>query len=82
MKPKVTLYTRTGCHLCEDAKRVLAEARKRIEFDYEEFDIDRDPALHALYHEEVPVVALVEQLRYLHRVGGGSLAKIVSHGRR
>lgn len=58
MKPKITLYTRAGCHLCEDAKRVLAEARKRIEFDYEEFDIDRDPALHALYHEEVPVVAV------------------------
>ena len=39
----VTLFTRAGCHLCEDAKRVIDAARVRAEFDYEERDIDADP---------------------------------------
>jgi glutaredoxin len=58
MKPHVTLYTRAGCHLCEDAKATVMAARRRVEFEYEEVDIDRDAALRQLYNEEVPVVAL------------------------
>ena len=55
---KVTLYTRTGCHLCEDAKKVLDSARSRAPFDLEILDIDADPALRRLYNEEVPVIAI------------------------
>jgi glutaredoxin len=58
MIPKVTLYTRAGCCLCDDAKAVLAEARKHAEFDYEELDIDRDPTPVARYNDEVPVIAI------------------------
>ena len=58
MKPVVTLYTREGCHLCDDAKRVVMQARGRAEFDYQEQDIDADPELRRLYNEEVPVIAI------------------------
>ena len=58
MRPLVTLYTRAGCCLCDEAKRVLNEARRRVEFEYEELDIDRDPELHRLYTDEVPVIAI------------------------
>ena len=58
MKPLVTLYTRAGCCLCDDAKQVVQEARSRAVFDYEEFDIDRDPDLRRLYNDEVPVIAI------------------------
>jgi len=58
MKPLVTLYTRQGCCLCDDAKRVLAEARRRAEFDYRELDIDGDPELKRLYNDDVPVIAI------------------------
>ncbi len=53
---KVILYTRAGCHLCDDARRGIAEARRRAEFDYEERDIDADPELLRLYDWEVPVI--------------------------
>ncbi len=56
--PNVTLYTRKGCCLCEEAKRVLLLARTRKPFDLEEVDIDLDLALRAEYNEEVPVVAV------------------------
>jgi glutaredoxin len=68
MKPLVTLYTRAGCCLCDDAKRVLAEARKRADFDYEEFDIDADAELRRLYNDEVPVIAINSAKAFKYRV--------------
>jgi glutaredoxin len=58
MQPRVTLYTRAGCHLCDEAKLVLDEARRRAEFAYEELDIDVDPELRRMYNDEVPVIAI------------------------
>ena len=58
MKPLVTLYTRAGCCLCDDAKAVLLEARRRADFNYEELDIDADPELRRVYNDEVPVIAI------------------------
>lgn len=58
MKPLVTLYTRAGCCLCDDAKRVIAEARGHAAFDYEERDIDADAELLRRYNDEVPVISI------------------------
>jgi glutaredoxin len=58
MKPRVTFYTRAGCCLCENAKAVIARARERADFDYDEFDIDSDPALRSRFNDEVPVTAI------------------------
>ena len=58
MTPRVTLYTRPGCCLCDDAKRVILEARRQACFDFEELDIDRDPELLRRYNDEVPVIAI------------------------
>jgi len=58
MIPRVTLYTRANCCLCETAKEHLASARSRAEFELEEIDIDSDPELRALYNDQVPVVAI------------------------
>lgn len=68
MKPLVTLYTRAGCHLCDDAKRVLAEAHRRADFDYEERDIDADAELLRLYNDEVPVVAINRVKAFKYRI--------------
>ena len=54
----VTLYSRPGCHLCDDAREVLERVRTRAPFTLEEVDIETDDALHARYLERIPVVAL------------------------
>jgi glutaredoxin len=54
----VTLYSRPGCHLCDDAREVLERVRARAPFTLEEVDIETDDALHARYLERIPVVAL------------------------
>ena len=67
-RPKVTLYTRSGCCLCDDAKQVLSDARRRADFDYEEFDIDLDPELFRRYNDEVPVIAINQVKAFKYKV--------------
>jgi glutaredoxin len=73
--PKVTLYTRAGCCLCDEVRRVLADARKRVAFDCEEIDIDRHPEWLALYNEEVPVIAIDGRKVFQYRVEMDELVK-------
>ena len=54
----VTLYSRPGCHLCDDARVVLKRLRARFPFTLEEVDITLDDALHRRYLERIPVIAL------------------------
>ena len=55
---RVTLYHAAGCHLCESAKRVLAQVRAEVPFALEEVDIGGDPELERRYRERIPVVAV------------------------
>lgn len=52
----VELYTRRGCHLCDDAKAALVGLRAARPFELLETDVDSDPALQAAYGLRVPVV--------------------------
>jgi glutaredoxin len=54
----VTLYTRPGCHLCDDARAALQALRTQHEFEIHEVDIETDDALHAAYLERIPVICL------------------------
>jgi len=75
MRPKVTLYTRAGCHLCDDAKGVLTAAREHLSFDLDEVDIDADPQLRRLYNDEVPVIAINGSKAFKYRVTETELLK-------
>jgi glutaredoxin len=66
--PKVTLYTRKGCCLCEDAKRVLESARRRARFELDEVDIDGDADLRRTLNDEVPVIAINGSKAFKYRV--------------
>jgi CBS domain containing-hemolysin-like protein len=56
--PKVTLYGRPGCHLCEDALAVIEEVRSRVAFELEQRDIESDEGWFKRYLERIPVVEL------------------------
>jgi glutaredoxin len=51
---KAVLVTRQGCHLCDDALRLLREVGAEPELA----DVDADPALFAIYDWRVPVLLL------------------------
>ena len=73
--PQVTLYTRKGCCLCDDAKRVLESVRARAVFDLHEVDIDADAGLRASYNDEVPVIAVNGRKAFKYRVTERELLK-------
>ena len=54
----VVLYSRPGCHLCDDARGALERVRGGTPFRLQEVDITSDDALHARYLERIPVVVL------------------------
>jgi glutaredoxin len=61
--PRVRMYGREGCHLCEDARAVIARVCADLGEAYEVVDVDTDPALREAYGEEVPVT-LVDGRRH------------------
>jgi glutaredoxin len=70
----VTLYTRQGCHLCEDAKAVLVLHGLSVE----EVDIDQEPELKARYQECIPVVVIDGVERFRGRVNEMLLRRLLS----
>jgi glutaredoxin len=71
----VTLYTRQGCHLCDEAKQAIDAARQKAAFEYEEFDIDADARLRQLYNEEVPVIAIDGRKAFKYRLTADDLVR-------
>jgi glutaredoxin len=51
----VTLYSRPGCHLCDEARAVIEAVCAELGESYEEISIDDDPELRERFTEEVPV---------------------------
>ena len=52
----VTVYSRQGCHLCENAVNTLEGMRAELNFTIEVIYIDGKPELEKLYGHEVPVI--------------------------
>src|SRR5256885_505163 len=52
----ITLYTKSGCHLCELAESTLAAIQRRHPFTLLRRDIAEDPADFELYKHDVPVI--------------------------
>ena len=57
-RAQVQIYTRPGCHLCEEAKREIVAARCADQYVLEEINIDTDAALAELYGWEIPVITI------------------------
>jgi glutaredoxin len=71
----VTLYSRPGCHLCDEAREVLERLRTQAAFTLEEIDITSDDALHARYLERIPVVALEGEELFDYEVDEAALLR-------
>lgn len=77
--PEVVLYTRAGCHLCDEAKHVLRESGLAPV----EVDIDHDPVLLERYNESVPVVFIDGRERFRGKVDRRLLGRLLKkHNRR
>lgn len=61
-KAIVTLYTRSGCQLCEEAKDRVLRVIREFQAELREVDIDADAELRARFDKEVPVIFVGDSL--------------------
>ena len=71
----LTLYTRPGCHLCDDLKETLVRVRRRQAFELTEVDISRDPALERRYEHDIPVLLINGAEAARHRIDEADLMR-------
>jgi glutaredoxin len=71
------MYTRRGCHLCEDAWALLERQRRRYGFALEAVDVDGDPELAGRYGHEVPVVKVGDRVRFRGTVNPHLLTRLL-----
>ena len=67
-KAQVTLYTRPGCHLCDEAKHAIQTAGCDDQFTLEEINIESDRELLRKYQYDIPVVTIDGVEAFRHRV--------------
>jgi glutaredoxin len=74
---KVVLYTRGGCHLCDDAHALLLRHRLQPEI----VDIDGDPQLRERFTNCVPVVEINGKVRFRGRINEVLLNRLLEKER-
>jgi Glutaredoxin-like domain (DUF836) len=70
---RVRVLGRPGCHLCDDARAVVAEVCAEVAAGWDEVDVTSDPALLDRYSEEIPVVLADGEVLAFWRVDAGRL---------
>jgi len=67
-KRQVILFTRPGCHLCDDAKQAMEGADCANEYTLQEINIESDRELLRLYQFDIPVVTIDGVEAFRHRL--------------
>lgn len=78
---RVKIYTKPGCHLCDDMKEVVKRVARRTPIQLEEIDISTDPTLEARYGLEIPVLFVEDRKAAKYRVTDDELIRLLD-GRR
>lgn len=74
----VILYSRPGCHLCDEARAVIEAQRALTPFDLDEIDIEADDELVKEYGIRIPVVTIDGVERFEIAVDPGAFAGFVA----
>lgn len=75
---RVTLYTKDGCHLCEEARTLLDRVRKDMPFALEEVFLRDDDERFAEYRDSIPVVAVNGSTVFKYRVDERKLRALLA----
>jgi len=54
----ITLLSRAGCHLCDDAREVIARVAADLDVRWEELDITKSESQLREYWDKVPVTLI------------------------
>ena len=69
----LTLLTRSGCHLCDEMKAVIAQVRRTHVVPLTEVDIATQPTLEDRWGEQIPVLLRGDRVIARHRITASQL---------
>ncbi len=72
-EPRITFYSRPGCHLCDEARLVVERVCADLGESYVEVSIDDKPELQQRFGEEIPVTFVDNRQHDFWRVDEGRL---------
>ena len=72
-RARVTLIGKPGCHLCDEARVVVASVCAETGQTWQEWSVEEDPALYDQYAEQIPVVLVDGEQHDFWRVDAGRL---------
>ena len=75
MSPRVVLYSRPGCHLCDDARLVVQRVCAELGESYDEVDVSRDAELERRFGDEIPVTFVDGEQHDFFRVSAERLRR-------
>ncbi len=78
---RLTLLTRTDCHLCGPARDVVADVCRRLDIVWQEVNVDSDAELRAEYGDQVPAVLVDGDQVGAYRIDADELARVLARGR-
>jgi glutaredoxin len=67
-KAQVVIFSRPGCHLCDEAKHVIEAARCADKYTLAEINIESDPDLLRRYQYDIPVITIDGVEAFRHRL--------------
>ncbi|MEO7969875.1 MAG: glutaredoxin family protein [bacterium] len=67
-KRDVVLYTRPGCHLCDEARQAMQGADCKNEYTLQEINIESDRELLRRYQSDIPVITIDGVEAFRHRL--------------
>ena len=77
LRHHVIIYSRPGCHLCEEAKAAIQNAGCSDKFSFEEVNIESDEELLRKYKHDIPVVMIDYVEAFRHRVNVDEFIRLV-----
>ncbi|MCX6458395.1 MAG: glutaredoxin family protein [Actinobacteria bacterium] len=78
MSRRVKVLSKPGCHLCEDAIKIVAQVTNELNVGYEVEEIQNNPELMHQYGEEIPVIFVDGKRHDYWRVDPERLRKALS----
>jgi glutaredoxin len=72
---QIEIYSRPGCHLCDDAKALIEPFIRRYSITLTVTDVDSDAGLRQAYGSEIPVVMINGKEAFRHRIDSASLER-------
>jgi glutaredoxin len=73
----LTIYSRPGCHLCDEMKAVVQRAARSVPLTIEEIDISHDAELDERYGLEIPVLMVNGKKAAKYRITEEELTRIL-----